>query len=80
MKCYKYILDLTKFLNNFGEIIMTILIILFLINMIIYFILGNKKIEDSLEMILQSNWKNKSEKQNSKDIKNKIEDENNIGS
>ena len=58
MKCYELIFDFSLFFENYGEIIMTILTFLFLLMMLIYFILGNKKIHKFLYTIIQQNIQN----------------------
>ena len=58
MKCYKLVMDFSLIFKNYGEIIMTILTFIFLIMMLIYFILGNKKIHHYLITILKLNAKN----------------------
>ena len=58
MKCYKKILDFKLIFKNYGEIIMTILILIFLVMMIIYFILGTKKVHSYLVSILKWNSQN----------------------
>ena len=57
MKCYKLVIDFSLFFKNYGKIIMTSLTLIFLVMMIIYFILGNKKIHQYLVTILK--WKSK---------------------
>ena len=57
MKCYKLVFDFSSIFKNYGEIIMTILTLIFLVTMIIYFILGNKKIQQYLITILKWNSK-----------------------
>ena len=58
MQCYKLLFDFSVFFKNYGEIIMTALMLIFLSMMIIYFILGNKKIHEYLYMILKWNAQN----------------------
>ena len=58
MKCYKLAMDFSLIFKNYGEIIMTILTFIFLTMMLIYFILGNKKIHHYLITILKWNAKN----------------------
>jgi hypothetical protein len=53
MKCFKLILDFSNFFMNYGQIVMTISVFIFIIMMIIYFILGNKKINQYLESIIK---------------------------
>ena len=43
LKCYKLIINLSRILQNYGEIILSILLIIFIILMIIYFIKSQKK-------------------------------------
>ena len=58
IQCYKLVIDFSLILKNYGEIIMTILTFIFLIMMLIYFILGNKKIHHYLITILKWNAQN----------------------
>ena len=53
MKCFKLIFDFSNFFKNYGEIMMSVLILLFIIPMIIYFILGKKNIHEFLLNILK---------------------------
>ena len=69
MKCFKLILDFSNFFMNYGQIVMTISVFIFIIMMIIYFILGNKKINQYLESIIK--WNAKSDKNS----KNHYDDE-----
>ena len=62
MKCYKLVFDSSLFSKNYGQIILTILIIIFLVMMIIYFILGTRKIHQYLVNILKLKSKNGSNK------------------
>ena len=55
LKCFKLILDFSLILDNYGEMVMTVLTFFFLIMMVIYFILGNKKIHQFLYTILKLN-------------------------
>ena len=64
LKCYKLVFDFSLFFKNYGQIIMTILILFFLVMMIIYFILGNKKISQYLVDISKLNSKIESKKNN----------------
>ena len=70
MKCYKLIFDGALIFKNYGEIIMTILTLLFLIMMIIYFILGGKKIHRYLVSILKWNLKNKVRRSDAESVAN----------
>ena len=70
MKCYKLIFDGSLIFKNYGEIIMTILTLLFLIMMIIYFILGGKKIHRYLVSILKWNLKNKVRRSDAESVAN----------
>ncbi len=53
LKCYKLILDLSNLKKNIGLFIMSNIFIIFIILIIIYFILGNNKIQKYLHFILQ---------------------------
>ena len=64
MKCYKLVLDFSSIWENYGQIVMTILAFFFLVMMVIYCILGNKKIHQFLYTILKNTYK-----------KNKFEEE-----
>ena len=66
MKCYKLILDFSKIFKNYGEIFMTVLILIFLVLMIIYFIVGKNQIHSILVDILKLNWKNNGDNRRNK--------------
>ena len=74
MKCYKKILDFKLIFKNYGEIIMTTLILIFLVMMIIYFILGTKKVHSYLVSILK--WNSQNGKKNNFDKESAVESEN----
>jgi hypothetical protein len=74
MKCYKKILDFKLIFKNYGEIIMTTLILIFLVMMIIYFILGTKKVHSYLVSILK--WNSQNGKKNNFDEESAVESEN----
>ena len=64
LKCYKLVIDSSIVLKNYGEIIMTALMLVFLIMMIIYFIAGSRKIHEFLYTILKWNVENGPDKNN----------------
>ena len=53
MKCYKLVLDLSGMKNNIGQIIMTILFVIFFVLIIVFFIKGNKQTHHFINFILQ---------------------------
>ena len=76
MKCYNLLLDFSLIFKNYGEIIMTILIFIFLIMMIIYFILGTKQIHKFLITILRFNSQSGYNKKNKFDKESVANSEN----
>ena len=76
MKCYGLLLDFSLIFKNYGEIIMTILIFIFLIMMIIYFILGTKQIHKFLITILRFNSQSGNNKKNKFDEESVANSEN----
>ena len=52
LKCYKLAIDLSTLFENIGRIIMTIILFIILILFILYWILGNKKLQKYLADIL----------------------------
>ena len=46
LKCYKILFNINKFRKNYGSMIMFIILICFFITMIIYFIKGQKKLQE----------------------------------
>ena len=74
LKCYKLVIDFSIVLKNYGEIIMTALMLIFLIMMIIYFMAGSRKIHEFLYTILKWNV------ENSPDKNNKFEEESIVNS
>ena len=82
MKCFNLILDFSNFCKNYGEIIMTILFLFFLVMMIIYFILGNKQVHNYLVKILKMNYQKNVDNNNNKiqNIINKFDEQNTINS
>ena len=75
MKCFKLVLDFSSILKNYGEILMTSSIVIFLITMIIYFILGNKKIHKYLYDILKYNSQFGNNKNNNFDAESVAEND-----
>ena len=70
MVCYKLIFDFIKMKNNYGEILMTILFMIFLGLLILYFILGPKSINRIINDILE--YKKLYSQANNSNLKNNI--------
>ena len=75
MKCFKLVLDFSSILKNYGQILMSASIVIFLITMIIYFILGNKKIHKYLYDILKYNSQFGNNKNNNFDAESVAEND-----
>ena len=58
LKCIHLVFAFSNILKNYGELFMTVLIILFIITMVIYFILGTLKLHQFLDNILKKNNNN----------------------
>jgi len=53
VKCYKLIFIFTKIIKNFGEILMTFILLIFIILMIIYYVKGNQYIMAFINLVLK---------------------------
>ena len=78
LKCYKLIINFSKLFNNYGEILMTIFFLIFIILMIIYFINGRKQILNYINNIIKvknndNNNIDDNKRKVNKNNKNKIE-------
>ena len=72
VKCYKLIFSLKGQLNNIGSYILILIIIILLVCMICYFIIGNKKIKQYIQIVHEQTFPNNNKKINTKiEIKNK---------
>ena len=58
LKCYKVAIDLTTILTNLGRIILTLIFVLFLVLMIIYYVKEKKKINKNISYILKGKLNN----------------------
>ena len=67
IKCYKLVLDFSNFFQNYGEILMSIFFITFIILKIIYFIQGTKHIHSYINIILK--YKNQEMQNKNKNLK-----------
>ena len=52
MKCYQLVFNLENFMNNIGSILLTILILIFLFLMILYFVSGNKILKEMFKRVV----------------------------
>ena len=76
MKCFKFVIDFNSIFKNYGRIIMTFVIFLFLILILIFIIKDRKNIDNFINSILQNKLKGvKNEKTM---IKNKLNDKKSI--
>ena len=67
LKCYKLVFNFSLFKKNIGCIFMTILIILFEILLIFYLIIGSKKVNEFIQIIIKNKYfpkENNSSKRN----------------
>ena len=73
LKCYKLAINLKNFFINIGRILMTVILLLSLIFLIIFFANDNKKIDKYIASIMKArlNYINKNKKKNKMNIKNK---------
>ena len=74
LKCYKKAIDLTTILTNYGRIILTLIFVLFLVFMIIYYVKEKKKINEKISYILKEkliNFKGKIDNKQKLRIKKK---------
>jgi len=75
LKCYKLLLDFSKLLLNYGFIIMSIILILNIILMIIFCIIGKKKISELIKYFIKNKFealKDNKKNRNSKASNNNI--------
>ena len=75
LKCYKLVFKLSKLVKNIGEILMTILFFIYIVSIIIYFIIGQKKLDKYINSILKMKNKENEKNKNRKIDKNKKKDE-----
>ena len=71
LKCYKVLFNITIFGKNYGSIIMIIILICFFIMMIIYFIKGQKKLEEFIKFMINIKKEEINSNKNDKNVKKK---------
>ena len=74
LKCYKLLFNISKLVKNLGEILMTIFFFIYIASIVIYFIIGQKKLHKYINSILKmknnENEKNINQKKGKNNKKN----------